>query len=147
MLRSMAFEAPRRAASIAATFTPVRYGFGMAAAQVQVLEVPFVATVPAGHDVLVAQARGPSSPDASSAIVLDVTSSTLYCNDDLWAVFQSTFSPSDPVRALERAGWVIKQQYKGRVLGAVVSTTNKGESNYARTRLFVDVGPRAVVYR
>lgn len=113
----------------------------------QTLEVPFVAIVPAGHDVFVAKMRPQAGSDKGVFMVLDVTTSVLYCNDDLWGLFHPAASSSDPVGVLARWGWIVDGHHRGRVVGSVVSTTSAGDSNHARTRLFVEVRGAETAYR
>ncbi len=104
----------------------------------QVLELPFVASIPRGHEVLVAWLK--SSPDATreSALVLDRTVGVLYCDPSLWGPLgRDPRAVQDPVAMLTRWSWVVTRSTTGIAAGAIVVTTNSGDSNEAQTRLFV----------
>ncbi len=104
----------------------------------QVLELPFVAAVPRGHEVLVAWLK--SSPDATgeSALVLDRTTGILYCDPSLWGPLgRDPRALHEPLAVLTRWSWVVTRSAAGIAAGAVVVTTNRGDSNEAQTRLFV----------
>lgn len=106
--------------------------------ETQVLELPFAASIPRGHEVLVAWLK--SSPDATreSALVLDRTAGILYSDPSLWGPLGRDLRVlQDPLAMLTRWSWVVTRSATGVVVGAIVVTTNRGESNEAQTRLFV----------
>jgi hypothetical protein len=104
----------------------------------QVLDLPFVAAVPRGHEVLVAWLK--SAPDATreSALVLDRTAGLLYCDLSLRGPLgRDPRVLVDPVGSLTRFSWVVTRSLSGIAMGAMVFTTSTGDSNEAYTRLFV----------
>jgi hypothetical protein len=103
-------------------------------------EIPFLAPVPRGHDVLVVWfKRTPEAPNESAALVLDQTGGILYCDDTLWGPLGTDPRAStDPVGVLTRWSWTVTRSYNGTVQGCAVSTKDRGDSNHAKTRLFVE---------
>ncbi|APR80708.1 Hypothetical protein A7982_06055 [Minicystis rosea] len=104
----------------------------------QALELPFVASVPRGHEILVAWLS--HSPDAKdeTALVLDRTAGILYCDPSLWGPLgRDPRVLQDPIAVLTRWTWTVTRSITGIAAGAVVVTTSRGDSNDARTRLFV----------
>jgi hypothetical protein len=110
-------------------------------------ELPFVACIPQGHDALVVAFL--RSPDATkqTLLALDLTTSILYCDEEVAGMFRSPQQVTDPVGALTRWSWVVASQQKGRVAAAIVSTANSGDANYAKTCLFFDPPKPAAPYR
>lgn len=97
-----------------------------------------MASVPRGHEVLVAWLK--HSPDASreTALVQDRTAGILYCDHELWGPLgRDPRALQEPLAVLTRWTWVVTRSIAGIAAGAVVLTTNSGESNAAQTRLFV----------
>lgn len=106
--------------------------------ETQVLEIPFVAAVPRGHEVLVAWLKRSPDETRESALVLDRTAGVLYCDPSLWGPLgRDPRVLHDPVAVLTRWTWVVTRSTTGIAAGAVVLTTSSGESNDAQTRLFV----------
>ncbi|MFT3775940.1 MAG: hypothetical protein QM820_62140 [Minicystis sp.] len=106
--------------------------------ETQALELPFVASVPRGHEVLIAWLK--HAPDATreDALVLDRTAGILYCDVALWGPLgRDPRVLHDPLAVLTRWTWVVTRSIAGIAAGAVVLTTSSGESNVAQTRLFV----------
>lgn len=105
-------------------------------------DLPFIAPVPRGHDVLVATFV---IENRVAIAVLDRTASTLYCPEDLWGpLYQDpVLAVTDPVAALTRWTWKLRSATEGSCLGALVASSKNGEE--PRTRLVVEA--RATPYR
>lgn len=101
----------------------------------------FGAPIPRGNEVLVATF---TLEERSSTLVLDRTTSTLYCPEELWgALQQDTINAvREPVGVITRWSWKVKGVVIGTCVGAIVSTTTRGEQQ-VRTRLLVEPGPAA----
>jgi len=102
------------------------------------VELPFLAPIPVGHEVLVVALR--QSPEArrTQFLVLDQTVSVLYCDDRLWGPLSGNVQATiDPVGLLTRFSWVVDRQFAGRVCGAMVGMATAEECNTLRTRIFL----------
>ncbi len=106
-----------------------------------IVDLDFVAAVPAGHEVAVLQLEQPRAgffDDDAAECVLDRTAQILYADHVYWRLLLEALvlavPAEDPVAALG-SGWRVKGSVEGRALGAVVSTRDGGDANHARTRL------------
>jgi hypothetical protein len=103
-----------------------------------VLDLPFVAAVPRGHEVLVAWLKSAPEATRESALVLDRTASIVYCDPSLRGPLgRDARVLVDPVGELTRWSWGVTRALTGTAVGAVVFTTSSGDTNDAQTRLFV----------
>jgi hypothetical protein len=107
-------------------------------------DLPFVAPVPQGHDVLVVHFHQ-GEPTRLEALVLDRTDRVLYCGDRLWGPLGNdpALALHDPVAVLTRFTWRTGQTVSGVSGGAIVSVKTSGDANESRTRLFVEPGAGA----
>lgn len=97
-----------------------------------------MASVPRGHEVVVAWLKRSADATRETALVLDRTAGMLYCDDALWGPLgRDPRVLDDPLAVLTRWTWTVTRSIAGIAAGAVVLTTSSGESNEARTRLFV----------
>jgi hypothetical protein len=101
-------------------------------------ELPFLAPVPHGHEVVLVALLRSAESTKKTFLALDRTASILYCDDELWGIFRHEHEVADPVAALTRWSWVVAKSTTGRVVGAMVSTADTGDSNHAKTRLFIE---------
>lgn len=108
------------------------------------VEVAFVAPVPAGHEVIVLhlELEGAGWLDTSEAeVIVDATAGTVYADVAYFTVMKRRGLPAgppahDPV-AILGPGWRPKRSMRGRAVGALVSTKDGGEANHAYTLLHV----------
>jgi hypothetical protein len=109
-------------------------------------ELPFLAPVPRGHDVLVVSLRRTPDDPSLSRFVLDQTDGVLYCDEKLWGAFgRDVLATQNPLGVLTRWSWVVEKAATGRVAGVMISTKNWGDTNHSETRLFVE--PMGAPYR
>jgi hypothetical protein len=108
-----------------------------------VVDVDFVSSVAAGHEVVVLELARPGAgflERSRAACVLDRTSQVVYADHAYWGVLEEANTvgvpAQDPIAALG-PGWQVKLRVEGTVVGAVVSTRDDADSNHARTRLHV----------
>lgn len=109
---------------------------------VTLVEVGFVAPVPAGHEVLVLQLKLENAGwlDISDAsVVIDVTTGTVYADVHYYTVLKARGLPlqapaNEPVGTLG-PGWQVAKSIKGRSTGSLVSTKDSGDTNHAYTLL------------
>lgn len=102
------------------------------------LEVPFLAPIPRGHEVLVAAMRHAEYTDPFW-FVLDRTTGTLYVGEESWGIFsRSKTAVLDPIGFLAQWNWKPERCVEGKMVAATVASSNRGDSNFSRTRLFVD---------
>jgi hypothetical protein len=115
--------------------------------EVELHQLPFLAPVPRGHEVLVATLRRSPESDVLASLVHDRTASVLYVGDTLLGPLdRNPLAIQDPIAVLTRYTWVVVSASVGRVAGAMISSTSAGDQNHAQTRLFVE--PAApVAYR
>lgn len=102
------------------------------------IELPFLAPIPAGHEVLVVWLRQTPDDQRTRLLVLDQSARVLYCDDRLWGPLGANEQATlDPVGLLTRLSWVEDRRLMGRVSGAMVTM---GASTELRTRLFLEPG-------
>lgn len=102
-------------------------------------ELPFLAPIPRGHEVLVVGLLRAPTATEPSWLVVDRTAGILYCGENLWGPLgQSAEAASDPVAVLTRWSWRVARSATGRVRAALVASSDVGDSNFARTRLFLE---------
>jgi hypothetical protein len=102
-------------------------------------ELPFLAPVPRGHEVLVATLRRSPDSDQRASLVLDRTTGVLYCGEPLWGPLDRTpLALTDPIGVLTRFTWTVIQRDEGRVMGAMISSASTGDRNHAFTRLYLE---------
>jgi len=105
----------------------------------ELYELPFLAPVARGHEVIAATLRRAHDSDELASLVLDRSSGLVYCSEPLLEPLGRTELPlTDPIAVLTRFTWRVVRSTTGRSLGAVVSTTSVGDQNHARTRLFIE---------
>lgn len=106
---------------------------------IESFELPFLAPVPFGHDVLVVFARTELS---LARLVLDETTHVLYCEPRLWGALGTNLRATvDPIGALAGWKWTIERTLRGRSAGAMIAPGEQGVAEIARTRLFVEAAP------
>lgn len=105
-------------------------------------EVPFLASIPRGHDVLVVTFN---LGDKSPSVVLDRTAANLYCTDELWGPLHQdpALAVTDPIAVAKRWNWKIKNAIQGVCAGAMISTKSWGGDNYEVKTLLVLETPAA----
>jgi hypothetical protein len=112
-------------------------------AETSVYQFLFLAPVPKGHGVLVAQLRQHGGDEAW--VVLDRTASTLYCDETLWRSLlrcdDVLHAVQDPLAVFAGHNWVPMTEVSGICGGAIMATTSGGDSNFAKTYLLVEPGP------
>lgn len=112
-----------------------------------VVEVDFVAPVPRGHEVHVATVSHPEL-GRTAFLVHDRTAGVVYGGPTTQGPLAQDVvaATADPVRALARYAWQVVESFAGVSVGALVTTSNHGDSNVAVTRLVIEAGP-ATPYR
>ena len=107
-------------------------------------ELPFLAPIPRGHDVLVVTF---TLAGKSPTIVLDRTAANLYCTEDLWGPLHQdpVLAVTDPVAVITRWTWTVRSAVEGVCAGAVMSTKGWGDRHEVKTCLLVE--PSAAPYR
>lgn len=119
-----------------------------------VVELPFVAAVPAGHEILAVDLTldgGGWLETTSASAVVDTATGIVYADLGYWTVLKAAGRlpeppAQNPVEALG-PGWRVAQAVRGRVRGAVVSTRDVGEQNHAATLLYLVVEGTEAPYR
>ena len=107
-------------------------------AQDEVIQFPFLAPVPRGHEVLIGMVRQAPDSDVRASFVLDRTSGLLHCSERLWGPFGADPAALvDPVAVLGRWSWVFERVLAGHSLGAIVMTQDDASRSRGQTRLFV----------
>jgi len=102
-------------------------------------ELPFLAPIPRGHEVLVVGLLRDPGAFEPSWLALDRTAGVLYCGENLWGpIGRSAEAATDPVAILTRWSWRVAQSATGRVRAALVGSSDVGDSNFAKTRLFLE---------
>jgi hypothetical protein len=111
------------------------------------VDIPFLAPVPRGNEVLVARLRRDASSTDERFLVHDRTGGVVYCDEHLAGPLGRALQAThDPLASLARWTWVVEIAVVGRAAGAVAVSSNTGEVNVARTLLFV-VPAAATPYR
>jgi hypothetical protein len=112
-------------------------------------ELPFTAPIPRGHEVLVAVMRRAPDSLVVEHLVLDETTSTLYCTDGLRGPLgRHTLATTDPIAVLTRWTWTVERAQRGTVVGAIVSESpRRGPEHDQSTLLFVEPRADASPYR
>jgi hypothetical protein len=115
--------------------------------RMEIINVEFAAMVPRGHEVVVAKFRS-TVENKFVDIVIDTTANVVYCDDRGWGpLIQIPQAIDDPISAFQRWSWALIEQTKGTVSGAIVSTRDDGDSNHARTRIFIEPSTSAGPFR
>ncbi|MBX3250976.1 MAG: hypothetical protein KF901_27615 [Myxococcales bacterium] len=113
----------------------------MTTAPYEIIEFPFLAPVPRGHEVFFAILT--QSAERAS-LVLDRTARLIYTLEALFTTVGTQPAIfSDPIPTLEAQGWTVERAQAGVSHGAIVLSHDR--RNRARTRLFV--GPAPSAYR
>ena len=111
--------------------------------ETSVYQFQFLAPVPKGHGVLVAQLQRHGGDEAW--VVLDRTAAILYCDEAVWRSLprrdDALRAVRDPLGVLADHKWFPMTEASGICGGAVIATTDAGDSNFARTYLLVEPGP------
>ena len=99
--------------------------------------LPFHAPIPRGHDVLLVTF---GLENKAPTVVLDRTTSTLYCGEDMWGPLQNdpALAVTDPIALVTRWTWKVRSTIEGVCAGALISTRHVGESHDVKTILLVD---------
>ncbi len=102
-----------------------------------VIDVPFLAPIPRGHEVLVVTFE---LDGKSPMLVHDKSAAAVYYPDDLSGPLLRAAEQAvdDPVTAITRFPWTVKDAIAGLSLGALVSTQRTSRGQEATTRLFVE---------
>lgn len=120
---------------------------------VTVIDLPYLAPVPAGHEVLVlelANAAGGFFEFNEAGCVVDRATRVVYADRSYLTILAKNPSPSAyaadaPADALG-PGWRVNRSFSGQVVSAVVGTADGVSNSAARTRLYVRSAP-ATTYR
>lgn len=110
----------------------------MGAAMASLLELPFLAPIPRGHEVLVVTF---ALDDKAPTVVLDRTASTLYCPGDLWGPLHQdpALAVTDPVAVVTRWAWTVQSTLGGTCAGALISSKSWGGDRLeVKTTLLVE---------
>jgi hypothetical protein len=102
-------------------------------------ELPFLAPIPRGHEVLVVTF---ASEDKTLTAVLDRTASSLYCPEALWGPLHQdpVRAVTDPVAVITRWAWTLRSAVEGVCAGAMMSTKSwGGDRHEVKTILLVEV--------
>ena len=107
-------------------------------------ELPFLAPIPRGHEVLVIKL---TLGDKSPSVVLDRTAANLYCTDELWGPLHQDpgLAVIDPIAVAKRWNWAVKSVTEGVCAGAMISSKSRGDSYEAKTLLLFE--PPGTPYR
>jgi len=103
-----------------------------------IIELPFLAPIPRGHDVVVVTF---TLDDRSPTLVVDRTAGTVYCPDALAGALQQDplHAVADPISTLTRWSWTVKSTMSGVCAGALVSTRVSGNNRYElKTHLLME---------
>lgn len=107
-------------------------------------DLPFVAPVPRGHDVLIVMfTNGSYSP----TLLFDRTASTVYCPEAITGALHQdpVLAVTDPVAVVTRFAWTVKSATEGICAGALISVNRLGDRFDAKTTLVVE--PPGTPYR
>jgi hypothetical protein len=102
-----------------------------------VYELPFIAPIPRGHEVQVITFNGDESP----TVVLDKTTSSLYCPEALWGPLHQNpaLAVTDPIAVATRFSWTVRSVVAGVCAGAMMSTNQwGGDRHVVKTLLMVE---------
>lgn len=107
-------------------------------------DLPFVAPIPRGHEVLLVTF---TVDNQSPTLVLDRTTSIVYCPENLWGPLHQdpVLAVSDPIAAVTRFAWTVRNTVAGTCVGALISTQNSGNKQEAKTRMLIE--PATAPYR
>ena len=107
-------------------------------------DLPFLAPIPRGHEVLVVTF---TLAGKSPTMVLDRTTSNLYCPEPLWGPLHQdpVLAVTDPIAVVTRFAWTVQSAVEGVCGGALVSTKGWGDRYEIRTLLLVE--PAGTPYR
>jgi len=114
---------------------------------VTVIDLPYLAPVPAGHDVAVLKiARADAGFFESGEVecVVDRATRIVYADRAYLNALAQSPVPAYPADAPADAlgpGWSVQRSFMGQVVCAVLSTADATSNSAARTRLYVRSAP------
>lgn len=106
-----------------------------------VFDLPFLAPIPAGNEVVVLVLDNPSAgflESGTAELVIDVPTRTIYADRAYMFALKATAPkahPADDPRP--SAAWRVKKTWRGISRGAVMSTRDGGDTNEASSLLWV----------